>query len=183
MNQDSKKVLLACASLLALISIFVCGYFIVTAILDTYSGYRPPNAPKTETQSILDGADPTAILDGSELLFPEISTLPPTQPVRLVISTAPLFPSADAKGTLNIVNPSDNEGLLLQVRIIDPATDELLYLSPVLQPEQRIETDYLRKHDLSAGTYDATAIFDFYEQDGKSHFYSIAATVQIQIQQ
>jgi hypothetical protein len=107
-----------------------------------------------------------------------LSTQPPATPFRLVFSAAPSFDTAKSKGIIKIANHEDNKDLTLQVRLLD-GDGTLLYVSPMLSPGQRIDSDYLTKKDLKAGDYPVQEVFDFYNQDDGSHFYSISANVTL----
>lgn len=172
--------LIALGAAVGVFCLYIGGIYIYSTVTQAYSHIK--TTPMTQDQSIINTDNADAVQDGSTITFPELSKQPPAQPVRLIISTAPIFDAAKAKGSLNIINHPDNKGLLLQVRIVERNNpDNIYYISPVLKPEQKIETDNLINQDLQAGNYDALAIFDFYTQSDESHYYSVASAITLRI--
>ncbi len=172
-----KRILMAFAILFAVLTIFICGFYIYFLFVK--------NTPQIQAkvQTLVDVASTDAVKDGDTISTSPSPTQPPAQPLRLIVSAAPTFDKASIKGVLNIANHKDNKDLILQVKLVNRANpDEIYYISPVLQPDQHIETDYLKKQDLTSGDYDCLAIFDFYNISDSSHYYSTATGVVLHIE-
>lgn len=104
--------------------------------------------------------------------------------MRCIISSAPSFEDVNSKGTYKICNHEENS-LLLQVTIRDAACGSIVYTTPALKPNQKVEEDYLnetgRKLYSSPGSYDAVATFDFYEPDTEEFYGTVDVEININI--
>lgn len=101
--------------------------------------------------------------------------------LRCIISSAPYFTDAKSMGSYCIANHTDNKGYLLQVEISDNNTGELLYISPLLKPGEKIQEDYLTNQEYQDGSYPATATFNFYQAEDEAFYYSVPFDITINI--
>ncbi|MDD3174318.1 MAG: hypothetical protein PHF63_11805 [Herbinix sp.] len=101
--------------------------------------------------------------------------------LRCIISSAPYFKEAKSMGNFCISNHSDNEGYLLQVEITDSTSGEVIYISPLLNPGEKVQEDYLINQEYKDGSYPATALFNFYNAADQSFYYSIPFEISINI--
>lgn len=87
--------------------------------------------------------------------------------VYCIISSSPYFVSADSKGSLYISNPAESV-YYTQVVIKTKDTEKEMYVSPVLAPNEKIESDYLSDQSFEPGQYKANAFFNYYQKAGDS---------------
>ena len=98
---------------------------------------------------------------------------------NISIAGAIQFDDGTSDGIAYIENVPGNR-YLMQVRITEDATDEVLYESGVLKPNQFIEKIALTR-DLDAGTYPATATFTALDPTSYDEVGQAAAKVTINV--
>jgi len=100
--------------------------------------------------------------------------------VYCIISSAPYFQDIDSKGSLSISNPKESK-YYTQV-IIKTDDDKEMYVSPLLAPDEKIESDYLTNKDFKAGSYHCNAYFNYYaSKDSSSYLGSMCAEINVVI--
>lgn len=100
--------------------------------------------------------------------------------VYCIISSAPYFQNIDSKGSLSISNPKESK-YYTQV-IIKTEDDKEMYVSPLLAPDEKIESDYLTNKDFKAGSYHCNAYFNYYaSKDSSSYLGSMCAEINVVI--
>lgn len=88
--------------------------------------------------------------------------------VYCIISSSPYFQNSTETGSLFISNPSESI-YFTQVVINSKDTNEELYISPLLKPDEKVEYDYLTKQDLKAGVYPSLAYFNYYAKSSDNN--------------
>lgn len=113
----------------------------------------------------------------------DVITLPDAKPLRCIISSAPTFKTSSSMGSYKILNSEDNDGLILQVTITDKETGDIVYLSPPLQPGEKVEEDYLvnKGAEYDKGEHKAVATFSFFDQETNGLYYEVPIGVSINI--
>lgn len=101
--------------------------------------------------------------------------------VSIVISSSPYFSTVSEKGALYISNPPDSQ-YSEQVVIITKDTEEEMYVSPILDPNEKVEEDYLTNQSFKPGRYEANALFNYYSksintESGKEEYSYIGTMV------
>jgi hypothetical protein len=100
--------------------------------------------------------------------------------VYCIISSAPYFQDIDSKGSLSISNPKESK-YYTQV-VIKTDDDKEMYVSPLLAPDEKIESDYLTNKDFKAGSYHCNAYFNYYaSKDSSSYLGSMCAEINVVI--
>ena len=100
--------------------------------------------------------------------------------VYCIISSAPYFQDVDSKGSLSISNPKESK-YYTQV-IIKTDDDKEMYVSPLLAPDEKIESDYLTNKDFKPGNYNCNAYFNYYaSKDSSSYLGSMCAEINVVI--
>lgn len=101
--------------------------------------------------------------------------------VYCIISSAPYFQDIDSKGSLFISNPKESK-YYTQV-VIKTDDDKEMYVSPLLAPDEKIETDYLTNKDFKPGSYHCNAYFNYYtSKDSSSYLGSMCAEINVVIE-
>ncbi len=100
--------------------------------------------------------------------------------VYCIISSAPYFQDIDSKGSLSISNPKESK-YYTQV-VIKTDDDKEMYVSPLLAPDEKIESDYLTNKDFKPGSYHCNAYFNYYaSKDSSSYLGSMCAEINLVI--
>jgi hypothetical protein len=100
--------------------------------------------------------------------------------VYCIISSAPYFQDVNSKGSLSISNPKESK-YYTQV-VIKTDDDKEMYVSPLLAPDEKIESDYLTNKDFKAGSYHCNAYFNYYaSKDSSSYLGSMCAEINVVI--
>lgn len=108
--------------------------------------------------------------------------------LRCIVSSAPTFKNANAMGSWCFANHADNAGYVLQVVVTDDASGDVIYTSPDLKPNEKVQEDYiskkfLEKHKLVKGNYNVTATFKFYNAADKKLFNEIPFNIVMVIKE
>lgn len=100
--------------------------------------------------------------------------------VYCIISSAPYFQDVDSKGSLSISNPKESR-YYTQV-VIKTKDGKEMYVSPLLAPDEKIESDYLTNKDFEPGSYHCDAYFNYYSsKDSSSYLGSMCAEINVVI--
>lgn len=100
--------------------------------------------------------------------------------VYCIISSAPYFQDINSKGSLSICNPKESK-YYTQV-VIKTEDGKEMYVSPLLAPNEKIESDYLTNRDFKAGNYHCNAYFNYYaSKDSSSYLGSMCAEINVVI--
>lgn len=100
--------------------------------------------------------------------------------VYCIISSAPYFQDINSKGSLSISNPKESK-YYTQV-VIETEDGKEMYVSPLLAPNEKIESDYLTNKDFKAGSYPCKAYFNYYaSKDSSSYLGSMCAEINVVI--
>lgn len=100
--------------------------------------------------------------------------------VYCIISSAPYFQDVDSKGSLSISNPKESKYYTQVVIMTDD--DKEMYVSPLLAPDEKIESDYLTNMDFIPGSYQCNAYFNYYaSKDSSSYLGSMSAEINVVI--
>jgi len=100
--------------------------------------------------------------------------------VYCIISSAPYFQDAGSMGSLSISNPEESR-YYMQV-IIKTDDGREMYVSPLLAPDEKIESDYLTNKDFDSGEYHCYAYFNYYaDTDSASYLGSMCAEINVVI--
>jgi hypothetical protein len=100
--------------------------------------------------------------------------------VYCIISSAPYFQDINSKGSLSISNPKESK-YYTQV-VIKTDDDKEMYVSPLLAPDEKIESDYLTNKDFKTGSYHCNAYFNYYaSKDSSSYLGSMCAEINVVI--
>lgn len=137
------------------------GLIAVLLLLLLLTRYQSPNAtdpslPQGNDSAIVDGE---LNLMGYEEIKAGLQSKVDESYMNLKINLNPVFESVNGKGNLMIQNSSSNLSNI-QVSIYLEETNELIYISPVLKPNQSISEDTLTYPEhVKAGTHKALAMF------------------------
>lgn len=100
--------------------------------------------------------------------------------VYCIISSAPYFQDNNSKGSLSISNPKESK-YYTQV-VIRTEDGKEMYVSPLIAPNEKIESDYLTDRDFKAGSYHCYAYFNYYaSKDSSSYLGSMCAEINVVI--
>lgn len=100
--------------------------------------------------------------------------------VYCIISSAPYFQDSESKGSLSISNPKESK-YYTQV-VIKTDDDKEMYVSPLLAPDEKIDSDYLTNKDFESGSYHCYAYFNYYaNKDSSSYLGSMSAEINVVI--
>ena len=100
--------------------------------------------------------------------------------VYCIISSAPYFQDIDSKGSLSISNPKESR-YYTQV-VIKTKDGKEMYVSPLLAPDEKIESDYLTNKDFERGSYHCDAYFNYYSsKESSSYLGSMCAEINVVI--
>lgn len=100
--------------------------------------------------------------------------------VYCIISSAPYFQDTNSKGLLSISNPKESKYYTQVVIMTDD--DKEMYVSPLLAPDEKIESDYLTNRDFVPGNYHCYAYFNYYStRESSSYLGSMCAEINIVI--
>lgn len=100
--------------------------------------------------------------------------------VYCIISSSPYFQNIESKGSLSISNPKESK-YYTQV-VIKTEDDKEMYVSPLLAPDEKIESDYLTNKDFTPGNYHCYAYFNYYSsEESSSYLGSMCAEINIVI--
>lgn len=135
------------------------GLILIVLLLLLLPGATNPSEPSTpqgNDSAIVDGE---LDLMGYEEIKAGLQSKVDESYMNLKINLNPVFNGAEGKGNLMIQNSSSNLSNI-QVSIYLEESNELIYVSPVLKPNQSIQDDTLTypKH-VSSGSYKALAMF------------------------
>lgn len=101
--------------------------------------------------------------------------------VYCIISSSPYFSSIEEKGALFISNPKESV-FHTQVVIEEKSTEEEMYISSLLAPDEKVEYDYLTNKNYAEGEYVAMAYFNYYQPDeNKDGEFNYTGTVSVEI--
>lgn len=138
--------------------------------------YNPEIRRSTSSGAIQGGELTTADNDEQERL----NALAEESRVYCIISSAPYFKDVNSKGSLSISNPKESK-YYTQV-VIKTEDDIEMYVSPLLAPGEKIESDYLTKKDFEQGTYRCYAYFNYYaSEESSSYLGSMCAEINVVI--
>lgn len=112
--------------------------------------------------SVVDGE--LALMDYEEIKA-ELQSKVDESYMNLKMNLNPVFNGIDGLGNLFIQNSASNPSNI-QVRIYLEDTDNLIYMSPIVKPNQSIPEDYLTYTDgLEPGTYNCLAMFSILDPE------------------
>lgn len=201
-NSKSKKVF-ACMIFLLVIcftTLFAANDFSIprminsiTSLFSDDSGKVAEGKANSRDPSVQSNGNSDSISSGGELSTnvedeqARLNAIAENSRVYCVISSSPYFKSAKSKGSLFISNPKKSR-YYTQVIIKTKDTQKKMYVSPLLEPNKKIEYDYLTNKDFDPGEYKANAYFNYYSKTGNSgtnrdytYIGTMCAEVEIEI--
>lgn len=144
--------------------LIIVGVIILILLLLTQCGRNNENGslPQGNNSAIVDGE--LDLMDYEEIKAGLQSKVDESY-MNLKINLNPVFEGLNGKGNLFIQNSSSNHSNI-QVHIYLEENDELVYVSPVLKPNQSISEDVLTNtENLSSGSHKALAMFSIIDPE------------------
>lgn len=164
-------------------AIFVGDRFMANSIKDTTA--QDVAATEVNNPEIRDYADSESVQKG-ELMTDDndeqerLNALAEESRVYCIISSAPYFADSNSKGSLSISNPKESNYYSQVVIKTDEGKE--MYVSPLLAPDESIESDYLTSKDFEPGSYHCYAYFNYYSsEESSSYLGSMCAEINIMI--
>ncbi len=156
-NQNKKKkkmaMILGIIAILLLMSIFV-----VAPILKGVLSMNLPSQPELD-RNVIGNGDQQQDSDPDEEALLQEEVTKNTLNARIASALQP-----DENGLIYLSLKNKYEDKLLQVVIVNEATEEIYYTSPVLEPMMDIEYDKITNHP-PKGEYPCIAYFYYYTMD------------------
>lgn len=180
--------------LLFILSIFLCLIILATIMIEgknydsdsienTSGGDETTN--KNSEPEIRNSTSSAAIQEGDLITADNeeqerLNALAEESRVYCIISSSPYFKDVNSKGSLFISNPKESK-YYTQV-IIETDDNKEMYVSPLLAPDEKIESDYLTNKDFEQGSYHCYAYFNYYaSEESSSYLGSMCAEINVVI--
>ena len=143
----------------------------------------PAKKPEVVVLSLSATAEPSAA--PASTAVPAASTPLPTPtptPISFVYSlnARPVFKTGAEQGTLFLENPKENTGSIKVLFYLD-ATDELLYVSPLVAPGDSENYGTLTV-PLEKGEYAVTAAIQLFDDDGETVLAEVTTPITVVVQ-
>lgn len=159
----------------------VVGVIVLILLLLTQCGKKENETPSPQgnNSAIVDGE--LDLMDYEEIKAGLQSKVDESY-MNLKINLNPVFDGLKGKGNLFIQNSASNRSNI-QVHIYLEETNELIYVSPILKPNQSISEDVLTNtENLSQGSYKALAMFSILNPETEEKTSETGIKINLTIQ-
>lgn len=187
LGHESRKpflfILFAMICLVGLISVIVVGEILKpdsTGVVSEQSVSTKEDNPEIRSFGRSEAVKEGDLMTDNNEEQERLNALAEESRVYCIISSAPYFQDIDSKGSLSISNPKESK-YFTQV-VIKTDDDKEMYVSPLLAPDEKIESDYLTNKDFEPGSYHCNAYFNYYvSKDSSSYLGSMCAEINVVI--
>lgn len=170
--------------LVGLISAFIVGEYFkpdTTGMTSEQGVPTKENNPEIRSSVSSEAIKEGALMTDNNEEQERLNALAEESRVYCIISSAPYFQDIDSKGSLSISNPKESR-YYTQV-VIKTKDGKEMYVSPLLAPDEKIESDYLTNKDFEPANYQCDAYFNYYSsKDSSSYLGSMCAEINVVIE-